>query len=222
MTPNPANIRQTFAYLRLEPYEGKLSSTVLRRERRGNPPDPADVSNIYNAVAAIDYGRKGFATRGKEQEGRINYEEGIALALSSFKEAQATADPQTIILAEYTFITQELEFCEKSDKDTITSLTRAVRFFDDAFLALEVVESIGYKEAEKTYPHDTKYRVKGFPKDAYHIASDSHKARLRNILKTPGLDPIEKALLKQRLVNLSAGQGGYVELQRKALTNDEK
>jgi hypothetical protein len=31
-------------YTRLEPYEGKLSSTVLRRERRSNPPDPADKS----------------------------------------------------------------------------------------------------------------------------------------------------------------------------------
>jgi hypothetical protein len=29
--------------VRLEPYEGKLSRTVLRRERRGNPPDPADL-----------------------------------------------------------------------------------------------------------------------------------------------------------------------------------
>jgi len=55
--------------------------------------------------------------------------------------------------------------------------------------------------------------------DAYHIACISHKTRLQNILKTPGLDPIEKALLKQRLVNLSAGQSGYVEKQRKAVEN---
>ena len=33
-----------FTYLRLEPYEGKLSRTVLRRERRGNPSDPANWS----------------------------------------------------------------------------------------------------------------------------------------------------------------------------------
>ena len=39
----PVNVRQTLTYLRLEPYEGKPSSTVLRRERRGNPPNPADV-----------------------------------------------------------------------------------------------------------------------------------------------------------------------------------
>ena len=67
------------------------------------------VNRIYNAVIQIDSGRKGFATRGKEQEGRISYEDGIDEAFTSFKEAQATADPQTILLAEYTFITQELE-----------------------------------------------------------------------------------------------------------------
>ena len=40
------------------------------------------VSNIYKAVVAIDFGRKGFATRGKEQEGRISFETGIAEALA--------------------------------------------------------------------------------------------------------------------------------------------
>jgi len=175
------------------------------------------VSSIYNSVLAIDSGRKGFATRGKEQEGRISYETGIAVALSAFQEAQATADPETIILAEYTFLTQELEFCEKTDKDSITSLTKAIRFFDDAFLALKTVEGSHYEVVEQAISHEKEYRVKGFPMDAYHIACHSHKTRLKNVLRSPGIDPIEKALLKQRLVNLSAGQGGYVEKQRKAL-----
>jgi len=55
--------------------------------------------------------------------------------------------------------------------------------------------------------------------DSFHIAIKGHKGRLQNILKTPGLDPIEKALLKQRLDTLSAGQDGYMEMQRKALIN---
>ena len=38
------------------------------------------VRSITKAVSAIDFGRKGFATRGKEHEGRISYEEGIAEA----------------------------------------------------------------------------------------------------------------------------------------------
>jgi hypothetical protein len=173
--------------------------------------------NIYEAALAIDYGRKGFAIRGKAEVGRISYEEGIAEAVSAFQEAQTTADPETIILAEYTFLTQELQFCEKTDKDSLSSLTLAIQSFDDAFLALKVVkDKTLYKGVDKAIPHSGKHRVKGFPMDAYHIACHSHKTRLRNILKTPGLDPIEKALLKQRLDTLAAGQEGYVELQRKA------
>ena len=174
------------------------------------------INSIYEATADIEAGRKGFATRGKEQEGRIFYEDGIALALSSFQEAQSSADPQIIILAEYTFLTQELEFCEKTDKDSLNSLIKAIQSFDDAFLALEVVDDKTlYKAVEKAIPHGSKHRVKGFPKDAYHIACDSHKTRLKNVLRSPGIDPIEKALLKQRYINLFAGQGGYVEKQRK-------
>ena len=175
------------------------------------------INSIITAVSAIDYGRKGFAIRGKEQEGRISYEDGIAKAMSAFQETQITADPQTIILAEYTFLTQEFELCEKTDKDSLTSLTKAIQSFDDAFLAIKAVESSHYEAVEQAIPHSGKYRVNGFPKDAFHIACISHKTRLQNILRTPGLDPIEKALLKQRFVNLSAGQGGYVEKQRKVL-----
>jgi len=177
------------------------------------------INRITTATASIDSGRKGFAIIGKEREGRINYEDGIAQALSAFKKAQATADPQIILLAEYTFITQELQFCEKTDKAAINSLTKGIRFFDDAFLALPIVEDKTlYQAVEKTFPHDEKYRFRGFPKDAFLFACGSHKARLENILKTPGLDPIEKALHKQRLETIKAGQRGYLELQGKALT----
>jgi len=176
------------------------------------------VNNIISATASIDSGRKGFATRGKAEEGRISYEKGIALAMSIFQQAQASADPETILLAEYTFITQELEFCEKTDKLVIASLSRGIRFFDDSFLALQAVKDPGYKIAEKTYPHDKDYRFKGYPMDSFHVAINGHIGRLQNILKTPGLDPIEKALHKQRLETIKAGQEGYLELQGKALT----
>ena len=69
------------------------------------------LSSIYDTATSIDFGRKGFAIKGKAGEGRISYEDGIAKTLIAFQEAQATADPETIILAEYTFLTQELEFC---------------------------------------------------------------------------------------------------------------
>jgi hypothetical protein len=178
---------------------------------------PGLVNRIYNAVVQIDAGRKGFATRGKEQEGRISFEDGIAEAMSAFYEAQISANPHVAILAEYTFLSQELEFCEETDNDTLSSLTQAIKSFDDAFLALQAVEESGYKTAEKTYPHSGKYRVSGFPKDAFHIACISHKTRLQNILRAPGIDPIEKALLKQRSVNLSTAQNSYIEMQKKSL-----
>jgi hypothetical protein len=175
------------------------------------------ISNITDATTRIDYGRKGFGIRGKEQEGRISYETGIAKAMTVFQEAQISADPQAMLLSEYTFLTQELQLCEKTDKDSINSLTKAIQSFDDAFLALQAVVDPAYKISEKTYPHNGTYRVNGFPKDAFHIAFISHKTRLKNILRSPGIDPIEKTLLKQRLANLTTAQNSYIERQKKTL-----
>jgi hypothetical protein len=176
------------------------------------------VDKIYVAAAAIDFGRKGFATRGKAEEGRISYEEGIAAALFAFRDAQSTADAETVIIVEYTFLAQELQFCSGTDTDSLSSLTQAIQSFDDAFLVLKVVENgIRYVTVDQSYPHNEKYRIKGFPKDSYHIACNAHRTRLRNMLRTPGVDPIEKALLKQRYANLATGQKGYIEKQGKAL-----
>ena len=178
------------------------------------------ITNVYVAAANIDFGRKGFAIIGNEREGRISYEKGIANAMTAFKEAQATADPQTIIMVEYTFLSQELQFCEKSDKDSFNSLTKALQMFDDAFLALKTVEnSTIYQGVDQCTPHHKDYRVCDYPKDSFHIACGSHKIRIKNILRSPGIDPIEKALLKQRLANLPVAQKAYIEKQKKALAN---
>jgi len=174
-------------------------------------------NSIYYAAIHIDAGRKGFATRGKEQEGRISYENGIADAMTVFQEAQISADPQALILAEYAFISQEFQLCEKTDTDTINSLTQAIQSFQDAFLALKAIDESGSKLVDNFFPHNGKYRVNGFPKDAFHISCIAHRTRLKNILRTPGLDQIEKTLLKQRFANLSAAQNGYIEKQGKAL-----
>jgi hypothetical protein len=177
------------------------------------------IDSIYEAAAAIEFGRKGFATRGKAEEGRISYETGIALALSNFKDAQSTVDPYTIIFVEYTFLFQELQFCDEIDTDSISSLTQAIQSFDDAFLALQAVEDSGYIIADKTHPHNKKYRICGFPKDSFHIACIAHKTRIQNILRSPGVDPIEKTLLKQRFANLATAQNGYIEKQKRVLSN---
>jgi len=175
------------------------------------------VDNITKATAFIDAGRKGFAIKGKAEEGRISYEKGIAEAMTAFYKARVSVDSKIMILAEYTFLSQELEFCDKTDKDSLSSLSQAIQSFDDAFLALQAVEEPGYKTVDKAFPRDGKYRVSGFPKDAFHIACIAHRTRLQNILRTPGIDAIEKALLKQRHANLAAAQNGYNEKQKKAI-----
>jgi hypothetical protein len=177
------------------------------------------ILKIHDAAAAIDFGRKGFATKGKAEEGRISYEEGITKAMSAFKEAQTSADAQILLLAEYTFISQDFQFCDKSDKDAINSLTKAIKRFDDAFLALKSVEDPNYKISDNLFPHDKDYRINSFPKDAFHIAFDSHKTRIKNMLRYPGIDMIEKDLLKQRLANLKTAHTAYIELQKRIMNN---
>jgi len=182
---------------------------------------PGLINSIISSALLIDAGRKGFATRGKEQEGRISYEDGISMAMRAFVEAIATADPLVLIFAEYAFLGQELELTPKADKDSINSLTNAIHFFDDAFLALKTVENKQqYLGVENAIPHHKDYRIKGYPKDSYHIACHGHQTRIKNILKTPGLDPIEKALLKQRLANMSTAQMAYAEKQKKVLSSE--
>jgi hypothetical protein len=154
----------------------------------------------------------------QEREVRALFEIGISESSISFEKAQKSVNPQAIILAEYTFITQELQFYDETEKTTLSSLTKAKQSFDDAFLALEVVkDSTLYKGAEKTYPHDKNHRISGFPKDAFHSACDSHKTRLQNIERSPGIDRIEKALLNLRIANMSTAQSGYIIKQKKAL-----
>ena len=175
-------------------------------------------NSIAEAVVNIDAGRKSWAIKGKAEEGRISYETGIAMASFAFEEAQVSADPLTIILAEYTFVSQEIQFYDDAEKTTLSSLTNAKERFDDAFLALQIVENSAlYKGAEKTYPHYKDYRTCGFPRDAFHFACNSHKTRLQNIERSPGIDRLEKVLLNLRIANLAAAQSGYIEKQRKAL-----
>ena len=180
------------------------------------------VNNIAVSVTFIDSGRKGFAIRGKEQKGRIFYEDGISEAMTIFQKIQNSTDPEAIIFAEFAYITQEFQLCEKTDTNTINSLTKAIESFKDAILAVNAVKKSSYQVAEDIFPHNKKYRVKGFPKDSYHIACFSHKTRIRNILSSPGIDPMEKALLKQRFSNLATAQSSYTEKQKKVLRKIEK
>jgi hypothetical protein len=155
-----------------------------------------------------------------EHEGRITYRKGLSLELEAFREAQVRTgeDLYTLFSAEYTFLTQELEVCSSQDTKAGTSLTRALQEFREAFLALEVLQNAeNYKSVEKTYSTRPEFRYRGMPKDAFHVACGGHKARIDNILKSPGINLLEKELLKQRYVNMETAQSVYLEMQRKIL-----
>jgi hypothetical protein len=176
------------------------------------------LNKIIPAVGDIALGRRFLATNGKEHEGRLYYEDGIAAVSAVFCDAQITADPQTILLVEQGFLQQELLFCSEQDHDTRSSLTQAIQSFEDALRSLETVEdAAGYKAAEKTHPTAPKYRIQSFPKDAFHLACIAHRTRLRNVLRSPGINMIEKAVLEQRAANMTTAQGSYLEKQKKAL-----
>jgi hypothetical protein len=176
------------------------------------------VSRILFSAENIDLGRKCFTINGREHEGRISYEDGIATASTAFLEAQTTADPQIIIVTESTFLEQELQYCNEADTDAQSSLSQAIQSFDDALLSIEAVEDSSiYKGVDKTYPHSPKYRVQGFPKDAYHLACIAHRTRLHNVLRSPGINMIEKAVLQQRAANMTTAQNSYIKKQQAAL-----
>jgi len=71
------------------------------------------VDKIFTAASAIDFGRKGFATRGKAEEGRLSYERCISVALSTFRDAlnlrfASTTDHQVINYLTYTLPKKEV------------------------------------------------------------------------------------------------------------------
>lgn len=174
--------------------------------------------NLVEYANNIDTGREGLTTDGKEHEGRLNYERGISGTLASFQTAQVSADPKTIILSELVFLQQELQFCHETDTITLSSLTQAIQSFEDALRCLKIAENPStYQSAEATHPTASKFRVQGYPKDAFHLACISHRTRLQNVLRSPGINMVEKAVLQQRASNMNTAQGSYIQMQREAL-----
>jgi hypothetical protein len=134
------------------------------------------INSVIGSVFSIDVGRRGLRTTGQEANGKINFDEGMSGSINAFTAAHDAGSVELLLLAELTFLSQEIAYCEPSDTPTISSLTQAVQSFNDALLALEVVDKPEiYKGADKTYPHNAKYRFGGMPKDALHIACNAHQ-----------------------------------------------
>jgi hypothetical protein len=97
-------------------------------------------------------------------------------------------------------------------------LTQAIASFEDALRCLEAVEDASiYIGADKAYPRSSQYRIQGYPRDAFHIACIAHRTRLYNILRAPGINMNEKAVLKQRAANMKVAQNSYLEKQKLVL-----
>jgi hypothetical protein len=176
------------------------------------------LDKINKSVISIYKGRDGLDTDGGERDGRISFQTGLAGALDVFKKIQSQVyeDLELLILAEYVFLGQELQFCASKDTNAITSLTRAIQEFDEAFLALGVLQNTDvYKSLEKAISHRPEFRYKAMPKDAFHVACAGHRVRIQNILKSPGINLAEKELLKQRYSNMGTAQSVYLEKQKK-------
>jgi len=168
----------------------------------------------------IDQGRKWLDTDGLEHDGRLSYRLGLTQAMEAFQNAadKADTDLEMLILAEYTFLTQELSFTDAKDTRASASLSKAIRSFDDAFRALKAVgDPVVYNGAELTHPRDVQYRVKEMPKDAFHVACISHRTRIQNSLSTPGVNMAEKDLLMLRSANMTIAQAAYIKKQKTAL-----
>jgi hypothetical protein len=179
------------------------------------------LNNIFISVNSLDLGRKGLATDGKEHQGRIHYESGISLAMTNFQEVQERMDCELILLAEETFLQQELHYCETDDAITLSSLAQAIQSFEDSLRCLKIVEDKTlYQAAEATYS-TTKNRVQGCPRDVFHQACDGHRTRLSNSLRTPGIRNIEKSVIQQRISNIKTAKDSYIEKQKKVLPDSQ-
>jgi hypothetical protein len=55
------------------------------------------------------------------------------------------------------------------------------------------------------------------PKDAFHIACMSHRTRINNTLRTPGINMTERKLYELRAACMTAAQNAYLEKQKNAL-----
>jgi hypothetical protein len=178
--------------------------------------------SIVTGVMDIYRGREWLDTEGLEGAGRVSYNNGLSLAFETFTEAQkiAPTDLNTPIIAEQAYLTQELQFCAPSDTKTRNSLITAIQSFDDALRTLKIIaEPSHYKIAAQILPTLPKLCHQGMPNDAFHIACGSHKTRINNIVRSPGINSTEKALLEQRLSNIKTAQTVYCQMQKNILAS---
>ncbi|MDR1787465.1 MAG: hypothetical protein LBR16_03335 [Treponema sp.] len=173
---------------------------------------------MAGAVDSIAQGRLGMETEGEASKGVAVFAKGIAAAAELYTEVIASKDPELMILAEYTYMSEELKHAEAGESGAEASAAAAIQSFDDALLVLKTVENPAvYEGAEQAFPHYGQWRCKGFPRDAFHVACIAHKTRIKNGLSRFGVNRRDRTLAELRIAMLNAAQDGYLEKQKKAL-----
>jgi hypothetical protein len=173
---------------------------------------------MFDAVERIATSRVNLRTQGKTEQGRIDFHDGIKLAMEIFTEVKASRDLYLMLLAEYVYIGQELAGSRPEEKEARSSCEAAMQDFDDAFNCLKLVDTnAAYQNVELSHPHRAKYRYKDRPKDAFHIAYMGHRTRVKNSLRKIGFDPDEQALLEIRMSVFNTAQTVYWEKQQASL-----
>jgi hypothetical protein len=174
---------------------------------------------MTQAVERIATGRVELRTQGKTESGRVDFHDGLAKAMEVFTEVEASRDLYLMLLAEYVYIGQELAGSRPEEKDARSSCEAAMQDFDDAFNCLKIVEQPAvYQGAEQSHLHRAKFRYRGMPKDAFHLAYMGHRTRVRNSLRKIGFDPDEQTLLERRMGVFATAQEAYWEKQQAALS----
>jgi hypothetical protein len=169
-------------------------------------------------VNYLNSGRQGLTIDGQEHEGHISHDRGLNGLMALFTEACGEKDLEAMIIAENAYLREELALCEPDNPITIASLAHAVASFDDALRVLSVVSKESYRDTEKSYPRNAKYRVKGsLPKDAFHTACIANKTRIKNFLSAPGINPVLRELSHKRIEIMKAAQEFYIEKQQAVL-----
>jgi len=185
--------------------------------------DPTGLADkIVLSAKLLDIGRKGLATDGQEHVGRLDYEKGINGLSVAFQESLDSHDPKLIVQSDLLYQRQELEFSCQVARESATSINQGIADFNDALRCLEVLEKENaYRDVEKTYPTSRpKFRYKGMPKDAFHVACSGHLTRLRNALMTPCMNALEESLYKRRQINIAAAQQIYLGKQTDAISDE--
>jgi hypothetical protein len=171
---------------------------------------------IADSVLLIAKGRVYLHTPKKEASGRAILNKGIYKAESAFGDAVKSKDAAVMIRVELVFVNQELQYSDNSF--TGGSLEAAKTNLTDALNSHKVLFSTkSYPDADKTHSTGRAYRYKTLPKDAFHIACNSHITRLSNTLRSTELSPNMRALYKARIENMQAAKEIYIEKQREIL-----